>query len=453
MIIALLLLYLIGGVSVITLCEGKVKTSLYQQIAAGMIIGMGLGSLVPLLLTLVGVGLSRNSILILTLVVTLIPLVWVVFKGKIADMVPDINQFVVHIYEFPFLLLVGYFLSVSVWKCYYYPNIPFDTLVGADLVAKASFMEGTLANSVYKDFLPTTFGLSNQPYYAPFTMLMEVIFLFGGSLFGKLWLSILVVSFWIFFYFELRHYVHPLLAGVLALFAFYSPEMYAYTFLVQTDYANAIFLFVSVAFLYRFVHNEGNGYLVLSALLFGLACWTRTETIFFGPLIALVLVLNAPMSFAVKYSLLFAAIGIFLIVLWNYIFLGNMVPKPIVLGEFRFLREDYLGELVKTVKSMNTFVFNKNYWGYSATVPLILLVANLLLFRKKTSLEKWIWPLGVYLIFLLIILHVYGANVQFTFRRGFFKIILLLYLMVASSGLFEFISEKLSAKVARPSNS
>ena len=256
-------------------------------------------------------------------------------KKAIKDIV-SLRDFTFHLYEIPFFILLAYLLFISVWKCFYYPNIPFDTMVGSDMVAKAAVMEGTLDNSIFNDFLPQISTLSNQPYYAPFTMLMQVIFLALGGLFGKVWLSVLVIAFWLFLYFELRHYIHPILAGILIIIAFYSPEMFAYTYLVQTDYANAIFFVAGVSMFNRYLKEEGKGYFWAAAILFGLATWTRTETVFFLPLITVLIALKDGIKKAIFQSVLFGLFSVVLVLLWNYLFLGGMVPKAIELGVFQF---------------------------------------------------------------------------------------------------------------------
>ncbi len=451
MIFALLILYLLFGFGL--LAQVKLAMSFYQRFALSLITGMGMGSLVPFILTLVQVKISQNSILLVTLLLTFIPLALLHTRKRWKALLPGVRDFVLHIYEIPFFVLIGYYLFVSVWKCYYFPNIPFDTLVGSDLIAKATLWEGTLQNSIYQDFLPFSYPVSNQAYYAPFTMLMEVVFLYFGSLFGKVWLSILVIAFWLFFYFELRHYIHPLLAGMLILFAFINPEMYAYTFLVQTDYANAIFTFISVALLFRFVKSKEKEVLLLSALFFGFACWSRTETIFFFPLFGLVLLWQSNFKNAVLQTIPFLITRALFVSLWNYVFLGNYVPKAIPLGQFNFEMTAYFLRASEIIKAMNKIIGNSGYWAYSVVVPLVMLLANLLYMRNIDALRTLIWPFGLYLIFVLLVLHVVGANVAFTFRRGFFKIIWLMYLSLAFSGLLGKLSSLLEKKVPRPTNS
>ena len=366
----------------------NVKFSVYQRITLAMLLGMGLSSIVILLLTFLGISISQTSILVSVLTFLLIPIFTFFFrKKKIAGLISR-SDLSIHIYELPFLIAIGYYLMVSIWKCYYFPNIPFDTIVGFDLISKATILEGTLDNSIYNDFLVNIDStlISNQPYYAPYTLLIQIIYMSFGSLFGKAWLSVMVVSFWLFFYFEMRHYIHPLLAGILCLIAFLSPEMFAYTYLIQTDYSNAIFFVIAVTMFQRYFREGNLHYFILSSLFFGLACWTRTETIFFVPLIGLFMSYKDDFKKGIIYTIAFALLGVFGIVLWNYVFIGGVVPKAIELGQFNFDFSNYFSRLFKTMDSMNSFIFNADYWGYSVTIPLVLIVVNLVIMRKRIEL-------------------------------------------------------------------
>ena len=102
---------------------------------------------------------------------------------------------------------------------------------------------------------------------------------------------------------------------------------------------------------------------------------------------------------------------------------------------------------------MNAIAMDSNYWAYSVKIPLVLILLNLILFRKKMEFINLTWVLGIYLVFALLIMHVVGANVAYTFRRGFFKVILLFYVYLASSGMIVKVSNWISKISERPVNS
>lgn len=349
--------------------------------------------------------------------------------------------------ELPFLAFWGYLLFISAWKCVWFPNLPFDTIVGPDLVATYAVKEQTLVSSVFTAHLPSVSVFSNQPFYAPFTAMQQIIYLLaaggvGPFAFGKLWLTLLVVAFGLFFYAELRERIHPLLAGILVCVLTCTPELFAYTFLLQTDWANAAFFGTGVILLQRYLETGRHGVLAGSALLLAFACWTRTETIFFIPIGSLLVLVKK------RSKAIYQAIALFLacllpVLFWNYGFLRGHVPLPshTQLGQVHTVPNDYVGKLLTVFTDMNKqVVFSIKFWGYSVLIFLALTLLNGLFFRGSRGVSTFVWIVGVYVIFGLIIQHVDGANVPFTFRRGFFKLPFLMYFYLATSHLFGWLS-------------
>lgn len=426
-----ILLHIITGAGLLSIFG--IRRHLIAFVSLAFLLGIGVASFVPLLLELVQIRINGSSVLISLVILAMGGAVVGMRNRSFFAEITTIPNIKISLYEIPFFLVTAYLWYISLWKCYFYPNIPFDTLVGPELIAKATFFEGTLRNSIYTDFLTRSYPLSNQPYYAPFIMLMQVIYLCLGSLFGKVWLSGMVLALFLYFYFELRHYIHPLLAGWLLTLLWLMPELYSYTYLVQTDYPNAIFLFVAFACLYRYYLAEApnQAELWLSSLFFGLACWSRTETLLFLPVVLLFL----PKQQFIAKAILYGIIPVVLFIGWNYIFLGIIVPKAIPLGKINLDFSHYFSRGWATMVGTHKIMFDTAYWGYSFILFFILLLVNISLYRTKIELIKLSWVMGMHIIFMLIVLHIEGANIPFTFRRGFFKIIFLTLFYAGTSQL------------------
>jgi hypothetical protein len=426
-----MLLHIITGAGLLSI--GRIQRHFVAFIALSFLLGIGLASFIPFFLELFHLTISQRSVsggLIMMAITGMIGCM--LNRNFLAVLVKNANL-KIRLYEIPFFLLTAYFMYISIWKCYFYPNIPFDTVVGPELIAKSTFYEGTLRNSVYTNFLTRTYPLSNQPYYAPFIMLMQLIYLCLGSLFGKVWLSGMVLAFFLYFYFELRHYIHPILAGWLLTLLWFMPELYSYTYLVQTDYPNAIFLFIAFTCLYRYYLDETpkSTEFWLSSIFFAFACWTRTETILFLPVVLLFLRRQKFFPKALAYSTL----PLVLFIGWNYLFLGFIVPKAVALGKIHLDFSHYFSRGWATLVGTHKIMFDIDYWGYSFILFFVLLLINVCLYRTRTELLKLSWVMGVHIIFMLIVLHIEGANIPFTFRRGFFKIIFLTLFYTGTSQL------------------
>ncbi|UFH53440.1 hypothetical protein [Spirosoma sp. KNUC1025] len=424
----------------------------FSLLGLSMLAGMGISSVLPFVLEFAHVPITRLPMLIGLGILAIGSLV--LLRGQLAYLREMFAQSRASIRwcELPFLAFWAYLLFISAWKCAWFPNLPFDTIVGPDLVATFAVHEKTLVSSVFTEHLPSVSVFSNQPFYAPFTGMQQIIYLLAAQgtglfAFGKLWLTLLVIAFGLFFYAELRERVHPLLAGLLISVLACSPELFAYTFLVQTDWANAAFFASGVLLLQRYLDTGHRNVFVAGTLLLALACWTRTETIFFIPIGSLLVfaksVRSSPVeAFGRAAALFFACL--LPVVFWNYGFLRGYVPLPpkAHLGAIHNVTGSYFGELGAIFTQMNEqVVFEIDYWNYAVYVFFALTVLNVILFRDKQGLSILGWLLGTYVLFGLLILHVEGANIPYTFRRGFFKLLLLMYAYPGSSSLFRWVSD------------
>ncbi|GAB4035789.1 glycosyltransferase family 39 protein [Spirosoma jeollabukense] len=442
----------------------RVATNGFSLAGLSMLVGMGVSSVLPFIVQFAHLPIAPKPVFVGLGVVAFLSLY--LLRGQLAYLrkIASWRRLSVRLCELPFLAFWAYLLFISAWKCAWFPNQPFDTIVGPDLVATFAVKEHTLVSSVFTEHLPSVSVFSNQPFYAPFTAMQQVIYLLaaeghGPFAFGKVWLTVLVLAFGVFLYAELRERIHPLLAGILVTLLACTPELFAYTLLVQTDWANAAFFAAGVILLERYLESDQRRYLTGSTLLFALACWTRTETIFFVPIGSLLVFAKTIRSSPKKaiYRSAYLFLGCLLPVLfWNYGFLRSYVPLPphTSLGSIHGITEGYVAHLLQIYKSMNAqVVFDADYWNYAVPTFLFLTVLNIISFRDKHGLSLLIWIAAVYVLFGLFIQHIDGANIPYTFRRGFFKLLFLMYVYLGTTSLFRWFSAWLYRWEGRPDNS
>jgi hypothetical protein len=450
--------FLIGFGLVTRLC---VATNGFSLVGLSMLVGLGISSVVPFIVQFAHLPIAPAPVFIGLGVLAFFSLLLLGGQLTYLREVASWSQLSVRLCELPFLAFWCYLLFISAWKCAWFPNQPFDTIVGPDLVATFAIREHTLVSSVFTEHLLSVSVFSNQPFYAPFTAMQQVIYLLaaedhGPFAFGKVWLTVLVVAFGMFLYAELRDRIHPLLAGVLVTLLACTPELFAYTLLLQTDWANAAFFAAGVILLERYLKSAQRGNLIGSALLFALACWTRTETIFFVPVGASLVfaktIRSAPAT-AISRSASFFLASLLPVLFWNYGFLRSYVPLPphASLGSVHGITAGYVLHLLQIYKSMNAqVVFDADYWNYAVPIFLVLTVLNVCIFRDKRGLTILIWIAAVYILFGLFIQHIDGANVPYTFRRGFFKLLFLMYFYLGTTSLFRWLSTWLYRWERRP---
>ncbi|WP_080056434.1 hypothetical protein [Spirosoma aerolatum] len=423
----------------------------YSLLGLSMLMGLGISSGLPFVLEFLHLPIARAPVFIGLVLLACLLLIEARHRGAYLRSLFTRSKLTIRLGELPFLVFWGYLLFISAWKCAWYPNLPFDTIVGPDLVATFAVKEHTLVSSVFTSHLPSVSVYSNQPFYAPFTAMQQVLYLLaadgvGPYAFGKIWLTVLVISFGLFMYAELRTQIHPLLAGLLITLLACSPELFAYTFLVQTDWANAAFFVAGVMLLQTYLNDQQRGAFTAGMLFLALACWTRTETILFIPIGSLLIVsqtLSARKILAIRDAALLLLACSIPVLFWNYGFLRGYVPLPphTHLGSVHTAPAPYVGNLLAIYQSMNEqVVFHDTYWNYAVYAFFTITLLNLLFFRDTRGLSTLFWIFGMYILFGLLILHVDGANIPYTFRRGFFKLLLLMYVYLGSSSLFQRLS-------------
>ncbi|GAB3957498.1 hypothetical protein GCM10028805_50310 [Spirosoma harenae] len=439
----------------------RAMTNGFSLLGVAMLAGLGISSVLPFLLQFTGIQIATVPVFIGLGVLAVLSVT--LLRGQRAYLrnLFTWNQLAVRIYELPFLGFWAYLLFISAWKCAWFPNLPFDTIVGPDLIATFAVKEHTLVSSVFTSHLPSVSLFSNQPFYAPLTAMQQIIYLLaangiGAFAFGKIWLTILVITFGLFFYGELRDRIHPLLAGILITTLACSPELFAYTFLVQTDWANAAFFATGVMLLQRYFDVPRRSTFLAALLFFVFACWTRTETILFvstGSLLLFSKSLRTSPGKAILRALTLVSACLLPFILWNYIFLRGYVTLPpnAHLGTFQTISGNYFTELFAVYQAMtDSVLLHETYWNYAVVVFLALTILNLIIFRDRYGLSILIWIVATYLFFGFLILHIEGANIPYTFRRGFFKILFLMYFYLGSTSLFKRLSNWLYRWESQP---
>jgi len=447
------LLCIITGSALIVLVNGqKTLRSGMGMVSLAFLLGTGVSSLLVFLVELIQLPITATIlwgiqsgfvVLALWLKRKAVPELFRAYSVMpgIADLLP--------------ILIALAFGVISFWRSFYFPPYSYDSLLGIDLIAKYAVRDGSIAGSaLFETLLPLTKSYGNQLFYAPYAMLMQVLTRGIGIDFGQVWLGLLSFFFYLFFYAAARQHAHAAMAFAALLFIIFVPEFYAYSFILQTDYSNAVFFFIGVYFFYRYSQENLNSTLALACTGMFLACWSRTETIFFMPFGSLWLLIagylrNRVINWQlIKSPLFFTAIPAIAVFLWSILYKGLYLPDTVSLAEQIQLKSGNLAvNIGQHFREMNAIVIFKNdYWNYSLPIFLLFVLAGLLfaLFKKKLplGLEFLFWILVIYLGFHLLLLTFPAVNIPFTFRRGFFKIIPLMGFYLALGDMSALISGK-----------
>lgn len=421
----------------------------WEIIGLAFPLGLGSATLLLFLLEIFSIPLTFASTTLLSsvfLMLLFLPEILRIHQKKTWKIKPPFASMKhISLTEWLMLGIIAALFFISAWRCFYFPVKTYDSIVGIDLVAKYAVEDEQFKSRIFSE-LGTE--LSTQPYYAPFAAMSQILYLLPGLRFGKIWLSVMFLSLLIIFYGTLRKDIHPVLAGALTLALISIPEMYAYTYLLQTDFANAVFVCISLIYLYHFIRKGDVKYFWVSALLFGLATWTRSETISFAGLTSLLLLVFLLRQKRARYYLfpiIFFGINFMLFGMWNLYFLpielGYSPESYFKVGFWDFERLDRLwGGMIEILTS-------SRHWGYIPYIFLAVCAANLILFRDQNNLFILLWIVFLFLGFVVLLYHLQlhlDANIKFTFRRGTFKLWPMMIFYIGTSELLHRFSNRIT---------
>lgn len=438
-----LLTQLISGLGLLAVTNTRMVKSAVIPLA--ILLGMFAHTIAMFTLQLVNVPLTLTSTLLSGAVCAILCNVMYARTSSFFAWFTREPNFNIKMYD---LVVVGFAASVGyivVWASWYWPVTPFDAMAGIDLVARQTVVEGNIVNRVFTD--PSLAGnLSNQPFYAPFAMLMQVMYRLIGFEYGQVWLGIIAVCFSWFMYSTLRQYCHPFIANALWLLFILTPEMLGYTYLLQTDYLNAVFFAAGAILLVMHIDSDKNSTLLASVVFFAAACWSRTETV---AIVGLTMLFVAPIlwkklggSQTVKYALQTMGVCVVMFALWHVLFFRHYLPVyPDSAAELvGFSFEKFLNVISSTFSEV---IFDKGLWGATFVLFAGLVIADIVYKRKLSNLTVLLVIAAVFVGLVFIGTTFSSAIVAQTLRRGVFKIVPLMFVYVASTATMKYFSDRL----------
>jgi hypothetical protein len=455
----LTLCHFLSGYGILTLFRIRLQTAFTFTLSLSL--GIAVASFIPFLLQLCYITLTGATIfgsLAITAVLLNAPTFLRIRRegfGSFRRSRRTLGSFRIRPYEIPFLLIMGFLVFVSVWRCYYLPPTSRDALSGPEAIAEFAVREHTMINSFFRVDLWST----NNPFKSPYLISLQMIYKMAGFPFGQIWLSTLFVSFTIFLYHALRQRVHAVIAGLLVLLLTMTPEMYAYTFMILYDYSNMVFLFLSLYFLFGYFGNRLMNHFYFAGLLMGIATYIRSETLVLAILFIPAILL---MQFREKYPLKKIAVTNALFILPSLA--GYYLPTQLYIKYYLPVHYDigsqvnhHLSDLQPLfqrykdiVNYLMTGVFGIQLWGYIFYIFAFLFLVELI-FLRRFSREARNYLYAITVIYLGL-----GAlgwalpmmNLTETTKRALFKLIPLLVLYMTANGWVT----RLSARISRWEN-
>ncbi len=439
-----LVLQLISGLGVLALLRPRITRS--AAVPSALLIGMFLHTLALFVAALASIEIARGTTMVAAVAAAIVPnLAWLRVSQYYRQLLraPSWTLSLADIVTLGFAFYLAY---AAFWAAWYWPVTPFDAIVGIDLVAKTAVDDHTLVNRVFTDpFLSQ--HLSNQPFYAPFAMLLQVIYRLMGFAHGQLWVPIVAVCFMWITWVELRRTLHHAIANVLWLLLLLTPEMLGYTYLVQTDYLNAAMFVPGVVFLWRALRDDDQGSMWVSTVFFAAACWSRTDSLI---LVMLGLTATLPLvargsswkraiqTYAVQTVVMVAVFAV-----WHVLYFNAYLPVRPSTSE-QLIGFDVSRAVTVATSLFRNVIADVDYWGWLFILFPVVLLVNTVRERKLEPLLPLVWIIALIIGFVVIGTIFSAAIVEQTLRRGIFKLVPLIVVAMAGTHLLETASRYLT---------
>ncbi|MBN9484808.1 MAG: hypothetical protein J0H46_15760 [Bacteroidetes bacterium] len=448
-LIFLILMHFFSGRGLLYLFN--IKTRLWATIALSMITGILIIALIPMLLDLFFIPITTENVIISTLLVTILLNSTQVKKYRISTLKHITSSIKsITLTDALFLLLFILLMIPSVWRCFYFPAYARDILSGPEIIAEYTLREKTMINSVFSLNLETT----NNHLKPPFVSGLQIVYKMLVHPFGELWLSILSGSFLIWLFSLMREKLHPAVAGFCLLLFIAIPEMYAYTYILLFDYANAIMFSIGIYFFLQYVIQQKANYFFFSTLMFGFATFIRSETlVLICMLLPMILFFfykeKLPVIKRILYTGTFVIVPFIFYYVWMGIFIKYYLPIKFNVGDQVNTDFSHVNIFFSRLSDLtSSYLLGGNstmHYAYFINVFCIILLTDVIVYRKFNT-EARILLYSILVLYIgipLLGFLIPWYDLDNTSKRALFKMFPLMLLYFRNSMILQALSRSI----------
>ncbi len=425
MFLILTSIQLITGYGILSLAGIQLKHLL--QLSLSLMLGIAISSIIPTALELLHIPLTRASTYSTIIICMLLCNVKVIRNYKKIRLTPiKLN---IDLYEWPWITIIGLLFVFAAYRCMIMPPYPRDLLAGPEPIAEFALREHTFINSVFE----IDFVLNNNPFKSLYIPSLQLIYKQIGFPFGKVWLIALNFSFLVFLYQYIKEHTHTIIAGLLVTILMFTPELYAYMYLVLYDYSNMVFFFVSIYCLGKYIFSKQTSFLYLSILFISIATYIRPETLIISSLIAVYVTVYKLYTKTVyikhRDSFLFFAMPVLIYFLTSHLYLNYYLPVQYDTANELNTNLFNLSPLFQRAGNMfSVLIFSEvglNNWGYTYFILSIISVADVIIYRKISKKAAfWLCMLLATYFGIAIVGYLFPlADLMNTTKRALFKLL------------------------------
>lgn len=423
------------GVSVINVLAYGIRP--LEKIGFAFPVGMGINSIVMMVLDLAHLSL-KNITLLLTVEVALIVLLgsytffkqkphlnWLPFSGRI-DLLKTtlLNKLFPVNAAWVFLILcTGYILYAVITQAMFWPVYIYDSITGFDFVAKAIVQEGTFNNALFDAEYPLYTLRSIYPPLVPVNFAFAYLTGFSSS---HIVVALCYVSMAVSFYLLVIRFTTHLGAALFTLLLVITPQLVSFSAMSSSNPVCACYVALGILCLYCWYKLDVFPFLNLGTLLLALAAWTRPEAIVFAAAGGLMVLWKSIEKRSIVLPIVFGVCCIAVFVLWK-IYLKQVLQLEHAQPASSLVWDE--GKLSRMWEKVVDVTFNTRYYGIIVYLFLGMVVLNIInIIRYKDQGMLLTVILAAWVLYLLVF---YQIDTDFkpgstnwigdAYRRGLFS--------------------------------
>ncbi len=392
------------GYTILNFLPHNKEFPVLQRLAISYGLGTGFLSLSMFIFILIGLN-SRVSfipIIVITMIFFIYFKIYRILYDNVKQLISLIRNLKLNYIEFFFIILffIELFLICSYWLIY--PIHIGDAVSVWDAEAKYFFYDGNF--NYFNIFDRINAPNPDYPLLVPLNLLFFYSIYFQSHYFAK----VIFVSFFlfliIFMYYSLRCFklnrtysiaISTLLAMI--------PDLFLHATIAYADLAMTFFYTISTIFLFLYMTNKKNYYLLYSSIFMGLMAWTKNEGLALLIINSFILILfNIYMLFKKEIVLKKSIINLI-----GYFVIGFLIYLPWLLFSFfnELGRNEYLPNILDILN------FDRTIRDLSVIFKFLIIPQN---FYLASFLPFWI----IFSFFLIL-------NIKYIFKENTFFLLLL----------------------------
>lgn len=363
------------------------KFTLSETIGLAFPVGLGVQTLLMLLIDAVGIRLSALSVGIVSLAIiaatgALIALR--VRKNPGFQILPELSvqpgQY--NLVWLLFVALIVYFEYMNFSKCMYFPVYDKDSIAVFDPLGFMIAREGCFGNLSFYHSSASVHGPGSHITYTPMLHLSYAyVYLFGATT-SKIIPGLLFLSFLIAFYSITKRIAGRTCAAIATFCTMITPEMIAFSSLSATNVMHMIFASLGIIYIAVWLKRHERHDLYIGSVLLAINLWMRTEGVVFIGAAFCMVAIDALLRKQYRTMIPVAAAFLPALIWTAFMKLNGLYAESIAIT-----RPFWDGEKAGTIyRYMKLLYTNTTYYGWTFVAFIPAIVLNIIqAVRKKDN--------------------------------------------------------------------